>query len=132
MRVAFLRSLQFALAAFMVVLGIDALLSVVINAPPIEEQRSSFIVTHGLFHAAVLSISAAGALAAFSVIRHRPPSVGVVSALGICYGLCTVVAGPGMLVFAGVAGAVAWLALGSLAFALGAALFGKPWQRPAI
>ncbi len=110
----------------------DALLSLVINPPPIEEQRSSFIVTHGLFHAAVLLVSAAGALAAFSVNRHRPPSVGVVLALGICYGLCTVVAGPGMLVFAGVAGAVGWLALGSLAFALGAAFFGKPWQRPAI
>jgi hypothetical protein len=99
---------------------------------PGAEARSSFLSAHGLFHVAVLFISAAGALVAFLLNPHRMPSVRVALALGISYGICTVLVGPGMLVLAGVAGAVAWLALGSLAFALGTALFAKPWQRPAI
>ena len=132
MPVAFSRSAQFASAAFLIVLGVDALLSLVFAPPPGVQQRFSFLATHGLFHAAVLFISAAGALVAFLLNRHRLPSVRVALVLGISYGLCTVLVGPGMLVLAGVAGAVAWLALGSLAFALGTALFAKPWQRPAI
>jgi hypothetical protein len=130
--VAFLRSVQFAMAAFGVVLSMDAVLSLVVASPPIAGQRTAFFVSHGVFHVAVLLISGVGALTAFAFMRHRLPSVRVTLVLGICYGLCTVLAGPGMLILAGVAGAAGWMALGSLAFALGATLFGRPWQRPAI
>jgi hypothetical protein len=130
--VAFFRSVQFATAAFVVVLSIDAMLSLVVSPPPVAEQRTAFFVTHGVFHVAVLLISGMGALAVFAFMRRRHPSVQVVLALGICYGFCTVLAGPGMLMLAGIVGVVGWLTLGSLAFALGAALFCKPWQRPAI
>jgi hypothetical protein len=120
------------MAAFVVVLSIDAVLSLVVAPLPVAEQRTAFFATHGVFHVAVLVISGLGALVAFVFLRHRLPSVRVVLVLGICYGLCTVLAGPGMFLLVGVAGIIGWLALGSLGFALGAALFGRPWQRPAI
>jgi hypothetical protein len=126
------RSLQFAFAAFVVVLGVDALFSFVFQAPPASERRTSFFVAHGLFLTAVFVLSTIGALVAFATIRRRLPSARVALVVGGMYGLVTVLSGPGMLMLAGVAGAAGWLALGSMAFALGTGLFSGPWRRPAI
>lgn len=132
MPVVLKRSLLFALVAFVVVLSVDAILSLGYQSPPSDQVRSSFIVSHGLFHGAVFALSTIGVLAGFAFVRQQPPSVRVTSVLAIAYGLCTVIAGPGLFVLAGPTSVACWLLFGSLAFGLGSRLFRGPWRRPAL
>lgn len=129
MRNALLPTLRFALFAFLVVLVLDALLSLLFQPPPASENWRAFLFTHGLFHAAVLVLSLIGAGLGFTVIRSRLPSASQNLGLALAYGLVTPVTSFGAFLFAGVLGVVVWLLLGSMSFALGAALFGRPWRR---
>lgn len=123
-------ALLFALTAAALVLAVDVLLSLTIQPPPALEYRTAFLLTHGTFHVAVLVLSAFGAIAGYAVVRERLPSARQNISLALVYGFITLLAGPGSFMLAVRSGAVAWLLLGSMAFTVGAALFGKPWRRP--
>jgi hypothetical protein len=126
------RAILFAAVAFAIVLGADALLSLALQSPPVAERQAAFFLTHGVFHAAVLVLSTFGATAGLAALRSRLPSVRTTLGVAAAYGFVTVLAAPGALMLIGILGAVGWLLLGSMAFALGSGLFGRPWQRPTL
>jgi hypothetical protein len=122
-------SLQFALSAFLVVMAIDAALSLGFQPAPEPENRRTFLLSHGAFHAAVLVLSAIGACVGFFLVRERIPSSRLNVALATTYGIATTVTAFGAFVLSGLLGVAAWLLLGSMSFAIGGALFTKPWKR---
>ena len=125
-------SMLFALIVFVLLLAIDALLSVVFQPPPLAAQRVSFLVAHGIFLGAALVLSATGALLGFVVGHPRMPPRRVTVLVAPAFALTTILAGPGSFMLAGRLGAAAWLLLGSMSFALGSTLFRRPWQAPAL
>ena len=132
MPVVLARAIRFAAVAFAVVLAVDALLSLAFQSPPPAEHWSAFLAIHGTVHAAVFVLSTIGATVGFAALRGRLPSVKATMVVAVAYGFTTALAGPGALMLVGVLGAVGWLILGSMAFALGSGLFGRPSQRPAL
>lgn len=122
-------ALEFAAAAAALVFAVDVLLSLVFQPPPVPEYRAAFLLIHGIFHAAVLILSAIGASVGYALIRGRLPSTRLNIGLALVYGFFTLLAGPGSFILGGRVGAVAWLLMGSMAFTLGVALLRKPWRR---
>ena len=120
----------FALTSATLVLGIDAALSLGYLSPPTAGNSNQFLLTHGLFHAAVLVLSFAGAIVGFLVLKNAAPTVKATAWVAGAYGLVTAFAGPSLFLLAGAVGAAAWLVLGSASFALGSGILAKPWRRP--
>lgn len=119
----------FAVIAFLLILAVDAVLSLVYQAPPMPSNRTPFFVTHGIFHGAVLILSNIGALVGFTLVRHRLPTTRQTAVLAIAYAFTTVFAGVGSFMLVGAIGAATWLLLGSMAFALGSGVLSQPWRR---
>ena len=119
----------FAVVAFLLVLAVDAVLSLVYQPPPTQANRNAFLAVHGTFHGAVLLLSSVGALVGFALVRQRLPTTRQTIFLAVAYGLTTVLAGVGSFMLAGSLGAAAWLVMGSIAFALGSVVFTKPWRQ---
>jgi hypothetical protein len=126
------RSALFACVAALLVLSVDALLSLAYQSAPAAEQRASFLVIHAAFHSAVLFMSALGSSLGFFAIRSRLPSIRQSILIAAVYGFITLLAAPGLFMLAGIFGAAAWLVMGSMAFAVGAGMFSKPWRRPHV
>ena len=119
----------FALGAFALLLVADVLLFGVFQGGPPPEHRNEVLLSHAAFHGAVLVLSGLGASFGFFLQRHTLPSLPQAFALGAAFGLVSILAASGMLMLAGVLGALAWLLLGSISFALGSRLLRRPWRR---
>ena len=119
----------FAAVAFLLLLGLDAMLSLVFQSPPPAENRANFYFAHSVFHGAVLVLSWLGGTTGFLLIRSRLPSRLQSIAVALGYAFLTAFAGPGSFILAGLTGLAIWLFLCSMAFAVGAGLFSRPWRR---
>ena len=128
MKSTLLLAASFTAAALIVLLLADVSLSGVYQGGPSSQHRQEALLLHAAFHGSVLVLSASGAVLGFLLLRHQAPTLRQALILGAVFGLVSVLGASGSLMLAGVAGAAAWLFLGSLAFALGGGLFKKPWR----
>ena len=122
------RAIALAGAALLVLLVVDAVMSILVAPAPPSEHRQSILLAHIAFHAAVLVLSFVGAVLGFACVRRRLPSPSQAALLGAVFGLASLFGGMVVAVAEGPLLAGLWLLFGSMAFAIGGALLAKPWR----
>jgi len=121
-------ALALAGTAVAVLLGIDVMMSTLIAPPMPTTIRQGVLVAHAIFHVAVLILSFVGAVAGFACVRRRLATPRQAAILGGAFGLASVFGGAIVLVAESPWLAGLWLGFGAMAFAIGGALFHKPWR----
>jgi hypothetical protein len=114
--------------ALLVLLVVDAVMSMLVAPAPPSEHRQGILLAHVTFHAAVLVLSFVGAGLGFACVRRRLPSPLQAALLGVVFGVASLFGGAVVAVAEGPLLAGWWLLFGSMAFAIGGALLAKPWR----
>ena len=91
-----------------------------------REELQQQLVLRGAMHTAALSLSLIGAIAAFSLLRHRLPASRMVLFFAAGYTVTSFFALVAAFTVAGPLGAALWLLFGSALFAMLSAFTIKP------